>query len=199
MRNIKYIFDEDNEKVALLSVDVVEDPANGVEFLIMSEEPSEDTSEEVLMSNMVSERKVAVGPVLIPNKPFKRSNGRSATMDSDNIAKAMENFMTKYNNGKSRIHHMYDTDDIKVVQNWIVDRKNGVHPGYGFDNLPDGTWMQMQKFSDEVWERDVKSGEVKGFSISANMVPEEVTMSNDIDSQLDEINDLYNNLFNNAE
>ena len=187
MKNIQYIFEEDNKSIGVFSVDVVGNPANGLEFVLMNEE---NITEEVIMSSLNAERKVAVGPVLVPGKPFKRSNGRSATMDSDNIRKAMEDFMTNHNNGSSRLHHMYDTNDIKVVQNWQVDRKNGINPGYGFDSLPDGTWMQMQKFSDKIWEKDVKSGEVKGFSIQANLKAEEVRMSDFDALHEDLLNDL---------
>ncbi len=184
MKKIKYLFDEENEKTAVLSVDLVENPANGVEFITMSDE----APEEVIMSSLVEEQKIAVGPVLIPGKAFGRKGGRSATMDAKNIRKAMENFMIKHNDGKSKIHHLYDTEGVHVIENWIVDKKNGKMAGFGFDHLPDGTWMQTQKFSDEIWEKDVKSGEVKGFSIAANLIPEEVTMNAiDEDQWFDEL------------
>ena len=182
MTFIEYLLDEDLENQEF-RIDLVKRPAHEREFVSMSEE------EDVIMSAFDEEKKLVVGPVIIPNKKIKRKGGRMATFSEIQITKMMNNFMNNHNNGETSLHHMYKTNDCPVTQSWQVDRSKNVLPGYGFDDLPDGTWMAAMKVNDEVWENDVKSGEVSGFSIHGTLKVEEVQMSS-LDKQVWEVEKL---------
>ena len=174
MNFIEYLFDEELEAQDF-TVDLVAKPAHGVEAVSMAEE-------DVFMSAIDDEKRLVIGPVLIPNKKIPRKGGRMAVFKKKEITKIMNNFVSNHNNGEMNVHHKYKVGDCPMVRNWQVDRKNGIMAGYGFDSgdqkVPDGTWMGgMFVGDDDVWQNDVKSGEVRGFSIKGKLKAESVQMS----------------------
>jgi hypothetical protein len=54
---------------------------------------------------------------------------------------------------------------LHVVESWIVEGEQDKSRIYGLD-VPVGTWMVSMKVdNDAIWEKYVKEGSVKGFSI----------------------------------
>lgn len=198
MKHIEYIFEEldELEGMGITAISLVESAANKMEFVAMSE------GEEVRMSALDQDKQLLIAPVLMPGMmPKAPSKGKQGKFSKDSIEKIMNNYVKSGMNSSTTIHHRDKIDGCFVTQNWIVDRNNGVMAGYGFDSgdnkVPDGTWMAAMKVENEdIWKNDVKSGEVKGFSIEGNFRSQPVEMSekeqnnplgNVLDELLDEI------------
>ena len=192
MKHIEYIFEEDGDDIlGIEAISLVDRPAHRAEFLAMSEE------ERVMFSAIDEDKRLLIGPVMIPGvTPGNPSKGRKGKITKDTITKLMNNYAKK--DGKTTVHHSDSVDGCYFVQHWQVDRKNGINAGYGFDKgekkVEDGTWMgAMYVGNDDVWYKDVKAGEVNGFSIEGTLKTQEVAMS-DFDYQIEQSNKLWKEL-----
>jgi hypothetical protein len=95
-------------------------------------------------------------------------------------------------NGKQNnatIEHELKLQGVCMVETWIKeDMEKDKSAIYGM-NDPIGTWMGCLKVTnDDVWENDVKTGKVKGFSIEGYFA-DKMKMSK-TPSVLDEVREL---------
>lgn len=190
---IEYLFDElDEDVTGVTAISLVETPAHRAEFIAMSE------AEEVMMSALDEDKRLAIGPVLMPGKvkgnPLK---GKKGSFTAETISKLMKDYAKHGKNANTTFDHNGSISDCYTVSNWQVDRTKGVMAGYGFDSgenkVPDGTWMtSMYVGHDETW-KDIKFGNIKGFSIEGKLSTREVAMS-DFDSLIEKSNALYQDL-----
>ena len=169
MRKIEYIFIEDEQNLAgVESVSLVDGPAYQKTFLALSEKRSNTTM-------LDEERKLVIGPVMIPGDiPGTPKSGEKGFISPKTIRQIMEHYTKKGKHSNVSIHHDEKLNGCYMSQSWQVDRKNGVMAGYGFDSgknkVEDGTWMGGMKIdNNEVWEKDIKAGEVDGFSVDVNL------------------------------
>jgi hypothetical protein len=70
------------------------------------------------------------------------------------------------NQNKATMEHQYEINGLSLVESWIVeDEVHDKSRKYGM-NVPVGTWMGAIKVNNtDVWEKFVKTGIVRGFSI----------------------------------
>ncbi len=159
---IELLIDEQNEFGGIQAVSVVEHPAIEEEFIALN-------SQEIKLAEVDKEKRILMGPALIPNKKiYRRSKDHEYYIffSEDTVRKASELFLTRGNQSNSTLEHQVELKGLTVVESWIIeDSKMDKSTSYGL-NLPEGTWMiSMKVNNDEVWNDYVKTGRVKGFSI----------------------------------
>ena len=161
MRIVELILDEDQDNF-VEAISVVESPAIEQDFVALK-------SQEFRFAEQDKERKILVGPILIPNKPIYRKNGEDEYyiyFSRETVQKASQLYLKQGNQANSTLEHSEDLKGLTLVESWLVeDKKNDKSNIYGMD-LPLGSWVGAGKVdNDQVWNEYVKTGKVKGFSI----------------------------------
>tara|TARA_A100001201_G_scaffold35987_2_gene37997 strand:- start:411 stop:2018 length:1608 start_codon:yes stop_codon:yes gene_type:complete len=163
MRIVELIIDEFDELAGIEAISVVENPAIEEDFIALK------NHQEIKLAEIDKEKKILLGPLLIPNKPIFRKNGEDEYyiyFSRDTVRKASEGFLMKGNQSKSTLEHQHSIKGLTLVESWLVeDEVHDKSRKYGMD-VPVGTWMGAIKVNnDEVWNEYVKTGKVKGFSV----------------------------------
>jgi len=122
------------------------------------------------MMSVDTEKRIVMGPLLIPNKMIMREeNGQKyyVYFSKDTIRKISEKaFKDNVHNNTDINHDEQITQQNTLLESWIIeDLKYEKSIKYGF-KLPIGTWMASFRINDEKTWNKIKSGELKGFSIS---------------------------------
>ena len=164
---IELIIDEESDIAGIQAISIVDNPAIEEDFIALK-------SQEVKLAEVDKDKKIIMGPALIPNKKIFRRFGEQEYFiyfSEDTVKKASELFLTKGNQNNSTLEHEIKLNGLSVVESWIIeDEKQDKSNKYGF-NLPVGTWMVSMKVNnDDVWNNYVKSGKVKGFSIEGHFI-----------------------------
>lgn len=162
MKIVELIIDEEQILSGVQAISIVEAPAIESEFITLKKE------EEMKLAKIDEEKKILMGPALIPNKTIFRKSGEEEYyiyFSKDTVRKVSEMYLTKGNQNNSTLEHNFDLEGLSVVESWIVEGEKDKTREYGL-NVPVGTWMvSMKVYNDEVWNNYVKTGKVKGFSI----------------------------------
>ncbi len=163
MRVVELILDEEQDNF-VEAISVVEYPAIEEDFVALKNE-----AREYKFAEQDTDRKILIGPILIPNKPIFRKNGDDEYyiyFSRDTVRKASQLYLKQGNQANSTLEHAEKINGLTLVESWLVeDKENDKSNSYGMD-VPLGTWMGAIKVdNDEVWNDYVKTGKVKGFSI----------------------------------
>ena len=187
---IELIIDDQNEISGIQAISIVENPAIEEEFIALKEH------NEVRLAEVDAEKRILMGPALIPNKKIFRKGADDdhnyyIYFSEDTVRKASELFFIKNKHQNSTFEHTFDLKDMSVVESWLIeDPKKDKAAAYGFD-LPKGTWMvSMKVLNDNVWQA-VKEGEVKGFSIEGYFADGLERPKESIKEEIDELNAEY--------
>ena len=179
MKIVELILDEEEMMAGVQAISIVEYPAIEENFVKLSKD------HEIKLAEVDSERRILMGPALIPNKTIYRKNGEDEYyiyFSKDTIRKVSEMFLTKGNQNKSTLEHQIDLQGLSVVESWIVEGEQDKSRAFGMD-VPEGTWMvSMKVYNDDVWEKYVKTGRVKGFSIEGYFA-DKVNMGTHLDPE----------------
>ena len=179
MKIVELILDEEEMMAGVQAISIVEYPAIEENFVKLSKD------QEIKLAEVDSERRILMGPALIPNKTIYRKNGEEEYyiyFSRDTIRKVSEMFLTKGNQNKSTLEHQIDLQGLSVVESWIVEGEQDKSKAYGMD-MPEGTWMvSMKVYNEDVWEKYVKTGRVKGFSIEGYFA-DKVNMGRQVDPE----------------
>jgi hypothetical protein len=151
----------------VFAISLVEDPAIEELFVYMSKE-----HQMVKLAEVDKEKRILMGPVLIPNKEIPRHDDEtgeeySIVFTPAVVERAAQLFMQQQKNNNATIEHTAkNVEDVSVVESWIIaDPEKDKSNAYGM-SFPKGTWMVMMKVNNkDVWEKYVKTGKVKGFSL----------------------------------
>jgi len=163
MKIIELLIDEEALLSGIEAISIVDRPAIQENFITLKEQA------KVELAEVDKEKRILMGPALIPNKNIYRADGEDEYyiyFSDDTVRKASELFLARGNQNKSTLEHEASLHGLTVVESWIIeDEVHDKSRKYNFD-LPVGTWMVSMKVNnDEVWEKYVKTGLVKGFSI----------------------------------
>ena len=163
MKIVELVIDEFDELAGIEAISVVENPAIEEDFIALKDH------QEIKLAEIDKEKKILLGPLLIPNKPIFRKNAKEEYyiyFSKETVRKASEGFLMKGNQSKSTIEHQHSIKGLTLVESWLVeDTVHDKSRKYGMD-VPVGTWMGAIKVNnDEVWNEYVKTGKVKGFSV----------------------------------
>ncbi len=154
--------DEEAEMGGIEAISIVENPAIEEDFVVLS-------SQQVKLAEINKEKRILMGPALIPNKKIYRRSGDKEyyiTFSEETVRKASQLFLSRGKQNNSTLEHEETLEDLSVVESWIIeDDKADKSRAYGL-NMPVGTWMVSVKVNnDEIWQEFVKTERVKGFSI----------------------------------
>lgn len=179
MKIVELILDEEEMMAGVQAISIVEYPAIEENFVKLSKD------QEIKLAEVDSERRILMGPALIPNKTIYRKNGEEEYyiyFSKDTIRKVSEMFLTKGNQNKSTLEHQIDLQGLSVVESWIVEGEQDKSRAFGME-VPEGTWMvSMKVYNEDVWEKYVKTGKVKGFSIEGYFA-DKVNMGRQLDPE----------------
>ena len=198
MRIVELVIDEFDELAGIEAISVVENPAIEEDFIALKDH------QEISLAEMDKEKKILLGPLLIPNKPIYRKNQEDEYyiyFSRETVRKASEGFLMKGNQSKSTIEHQHSIKGLTLVESWLVeDEVHDKSRKYGM-NVPVGTWMGAIKVNnDEVWNEYVKTGKVKGFSVEGYFAdkmerPKDPTIKDLAEQESEEILNAVKKLF----
>jgi hypothetical protein len=160
MKIIELIISNDEDGIEAISL--VDRPAIESNFITLAKEY------EMNLAEVDTEKKILMGPALIPNKMIFRKDGESkyqVYFSEKTVEKASQMYLQNGNQSNATLQHKNKIAGMSLVESWIItDPEMDKSKSYGF-NLPKGTWMvSMKADNQEIWAK-AKSGEIKGFSI----------------------------------
>lgn len=148
-------------------ISLVDEPAIGVNWIALKDQKVEDVKIEFKADG---DKKMLFGPFLIPNKLIYRKDDKIGEyfvrFTKDDIQKIQMKFNSDLNSKNINFQHQEGSKvEAFVSENWIIDGEFDKSKNFGFD-LPEGTWFGGVKINDEdFWKSQIKSGDVKGFSV----------------------------------
>lgn len=152
---------------------IIDDETHGVSMISLVENPAiEETwvalSKELKLQAVDEEKRMLYGAALVPDRPvYRRDAGEEyyITFSRETIEKAAYKFMREMRLMNTNHEHAVPLEQNVVVESWITMGENDKATALGL-NPPAGTWMLgMYVGSDKYWNEQVKTGNVKGFSI----------------------------------
>jgi hypothetical protein len=163
MEVFELFIDDSGENNGIQAISIVEQPAIESDFVALK-------AHKIEMAEINAEKRILMGPALIPNKQIYRKNNKGDEyyifFSEDTVRKASQLFLSNGNQNNSTLEHEYQLKGMSVVESWIVEDEGQDKSAIYNLNVPKGTWMVSVKVNnDEVWEEFVKTGKVKGFSI----------------------------------
>ena len=178
MKIVELILDDQQMASGIDAISIVEAPAIESNFIALK-------SQEVKFAQVDAEKRILMGPVLIPDKPIYRKQMMNGEMQEfyvyfskNTVCRASQMFLMKGNQGKATLEHEMAVQGICMVESWIKeDMEKDKSAIYGM-NDPIGTWMGCLKVTnDEIWNDYVKTGRVKGFSIEGYFADKSMPLS----------------------
>ena len=165
MKIVELILDENLEFNGVDAISIVENPAIQTNFVALKDQ------QEIKLAEVSKDKRLLLGPILIPNKPILRNGGEEdyyIYFSRETVEKASQMYLKEGNQSQATLEHQYNLKGLTLVESWIV--QDEVHDKSRlYENtkeVPLGTWMgAIRVDSDEVWKDYVKEGVVKGFSI----------------------------------
>ena len=158
---IELFIDDKDDNSGIEAISIVESPAIQEDFLKLK-------NQEFKLAEVDSEKKILMGPALIPNKPIYRTSGDNEYyiyFSKKTVRKASELFLANGNQNNSTLEHQVPLQGMTVVESWIVESEQDKTRHYNL-NVPIGTWMiSMKVYNEQTWNDYIATGKVKGFSI----------------------------------
>ena len=158
--DIVELFIDEEDAIGIEAISVVESPAIEEDFIALK-------NQEFKLAEVDKEKRILMGAALIPNKPIYRRNGKQEYyiyFSKDTVRKASELFFIRGNQNNSTFEHQLPLQGLTAVESWIVESEQDKSRAYDL-NVPIGTWMVSMKVNNDDVCKQVKAGEVKGFSI----------------------------------
>jgi hypothetical protein len=119
---------------------------------------------------IVSEdQRIISGLIMIAVEKIYRNNDQFGehyvVFSAETIKKIAIKFSKKKYHSKVNLMHDKPVNGVTMFESFIVDKKRGIQPMAGFEDVADGSWFgSFYVENEEVW-KGIKSGEYKGFSV----------------------------------
>jgi len=154
---------EDENIDEVFAISLVEEPAIESNFVFFDKE-------KVQFAALSDEKRLVMGPILIPDKQILRVDGEGKPyhvfFKPETIKRLSEMYLKKKYTDSATLEHDKKINGVTLVESWIKESVTKDKSALYNLNVPVGTWMGTFKIdNDEIWNDYVKSGEVKGFSI----------------------------------
>ena len=161
MKIIELILDEDSKMSGIDAISIVESPAIESNFIALN-------NHQVKFATVDTEKRILMGPALIPNKPiYRNQDGEEfyVYFSKATIEKAMQMYLKKGNQGNATLEHDGKLNGLTLVESWIkVDAEKDKSVAYGMED-PVGTWyVSMKVDNEEIWNEYVKSGKAVSYT-----------------------------------
>ena len=137
----------------------------------------------MLQNILLLEKKMIYTPLMVPNILIPRLDEITGEryyvkFSPDTIEKIQQKFMIEQRLRDTNYEHTdMKFQDLVMVESWIVDGDSdkSYSLGYTHQQIPRGTWMAGYKVLDtdegnEVWNKYIKTGKVKGASVEGNFL-----------------------------
>lgn len=154
---------EDENIDEVFAISLVEEPAIESNFVFFDKE-------KVQFAAVNEEKRLLMGPILIPDKKILRIDGAGVPyyvfFKPETIKRLSEMYLQKKYTDKATLEHDKKISGVSLVESWVVEsRTKDKSAVYGL-SVPVGTWMGTFKVDNEdIWQNYVKTGDVRGFSI----------------------------------
>ena len=186
MRIVELILDDDQMAEGISAISIVESPAIESNFIALK-------NHAVQFATVDTDKRILMGPALIPNKPiYRNQDGEEfyVYFSKATIEKASQLYLKNGNQSKATLEHEISINGLTLVESWLkIDEDHDKSAAYGL-NDPVGTWYVAMKVDNaEIWDEYVKTGKVKGFSIEGFFADKSTVMSKD-EIKLQELKDL---------
>lgn len=175
------VIEDENDLITAISL--VEKPAIEEDFMYFSKS-------EIQFAQTNNEKRMLVGPILIPDKQILRVDEVDGTpyhvyFSKETVAKLAQNYLKSKLIDSATLEHDKKIKGVHLVESWIKEGKLDKSNSYGM-NMPEGTWMgkfyiDESKEGNTIWNDYIKTGRVKGFSVEALMEHKLVKASAHID------------------
>lgn len=175
MQILELILDEMQMASGIDAISIVQSPAIESNFIALN-------NHKVKFATVDSDKRILLGPALIPNKPiYRKQDGMEfyCYFSRGTVRKASELYLQRGNQNQATLEHAVKIQGLCLVESWVKeDMEKDKSCMYGMTD-PVGTWMVSMKVeNEEVWQDYVKTGLVKGFSIEGYFVDKsQVAMS----------------------
>lgn len=188
---------DDEDIAGVYAMGMVQQGAIEEDFLYLKKEFGENKTQVYELAKIDEEKRLLIGPALIPNKQIIRKNKKTGEVfylyfSEATVKKAAHFFLKNSAHHNVTLQHENPIEGVYAVESWMIENPEmDKAKHYGF-NLNKGTWMTIYKVdNDDFWENEVKTGKVKGFSIEAHFTNKlNEKMSKVIESQKDEFSEL---------
>lgn len=169
-----------NDDTGIFAISFVDFPAVEVDFVALSKQKKETKL------HLNQDKQILTGVVLIPDQMIYRYN--QATQEEYYIthsAESIEKISHKMMRNSIVLHNTTHQHEDQLAGNyltemWIIqDPSNNKSNTLGFKDLPKGTLMCSYKITDnDYWNNEVKTGNVKGFSLEGYFYQEKLSKTN---------------------
>ena len=154
----------------------------------------------------VDEKRMVYTPLMIPNMLIPRMDEVTGEryfvrFKPEVIEKIQQKFMIEQRLRETNLEHTNKKfSDAVMVESWLVTGKSDKSYSLGFteEQIPIGTWMAGYKVletaeGDELWEKYIKKGKVRGMSVEGNFLLQ-FSRDQDDDYLLEQIIKLLNTI-----
>lgn len=155
--------DMTDENQGMFLVSLVEEPAVEIDFLAFAKE-------NLLFAVQDTEKHIVTGVSILADTPIYRRNKNGefyVQFRKEDIPAIVEKFMQRGLSNFINIQHDETTlsnTDAVLVESYFVNKERGIVPNE-FVNVTDGSWITSYKIlNEDIWQQ-IKSGDLKGFSI----------------------------------
>lgn len=158
----------DEENLGMTAVSLVHDPAIEADFMHFKKH------EPVMLELENEEKRIVSGPAILADTPiYRRMNGEEflVVFTKDTIREIVHKYMKNNFGNIVTINHNGEESSsaATIIESYFVDHENGPVPSLWEKNnetvLPDGSWYVTYKIEDDNLWNQIKTGQVKGFSI----------------------------------
>jgi len=188
VRIVELILDDDQMAEGISAISIVESPAIESNFIALK-------NHAVQFATVDTDKRILMGPALIPNKPiYRNQDGEEfyVYFSKATIEKASQLYLKNGNQSKATLEHEISINGLTLVESWLkIDEQHDKSAAYGL-NDPVGTWYVAMKVDNaEIWDEYVKTGKVKGFSIEC-FFADKSTVMNLHENKLEQLKNLLN-------
>ena len=167
---------ENEEDGNLYAISLVNDPANGFNFIALSNKVEVKLAAD-------EKKKILYGIVLRAEqkiyREFEDGTPFNLMFDAPTIERFSQDFMKKgYQNNSTFNHDGGNLGETTVVESWIVmDKENDKGNSIGLP-VENSDWIVGIKLSDKLWSEYIETGKATGFSIDSFVQFEKINMKN---------------------
>ncbi len=191
---VELIIDDEQAQLTIDAISLVNSPAIEENWVALNKHKKGN----VILAKVDEEKRLLVGPALIPNKQIFRIDNTGEEyyvyFSEKTVKRASELYLIHNNQKSATYEHEERVAGVTTVESWIIQDSNMDKARlYGYKNLPKGTWMVSMKIeNDSIWDM-VKRKEVQGYSIEGYFVDKMSKMSSNKSAEiLDVLADILN-------
>lgn len=165
---------EDDVLNELKRISLVSQPAIEEDFMLFN-------TSNIQFKTVDKEKRVVSGPAMRANMHITRYDENGTLyygyFSESTVRKAAEIFFKKGSiTNNTNLEHEVEINDVYLFESWIVENPEmDKAVELGFNNVKTGDWFVSMKIdNDDVWDKYLKTGIIKGFSVEIKADEKEV-------------------------